>query len=142
MSKEKAIEKIHKSIDILKWYRVSKNEKNKAVCFLREALKELEGQNMEKIYKGEIQRLLPIFQAMADGRIIQVSENGNDWIDIDGEEAGLYIDTLIDNPQCYRIKPEPKYRPFLNAEECLTEMQKHQLFGWVKIEDLYRNIAK
>ena len=33
MSKEKAIEKIHKSIDILKWYRVSKNEKNKAVCF-------------------------------------------------------------------------------------------------------------
>ena len=43
MSKEKAIEKIHKSIGILKWYRVSKNEKNKAVCFLREALKELEG---------------------------------------------------------------------------------------------------
>ena len=42
MSKEKAIEKIHKSIDILKWYRVSKNEKNKAVCFLSEALKELE----------------------------------------------------------------------------------------------------
>lgn len=42
MSKEKSIDKIHKSIDILKCYRVSKNEKNKAVCFLREALKELE----------------------------------------------------------------------------------------------------
>lgn len=42
MNKEKAINKIHKSIDILKWYRVSKNEKNKAVCFLREALIELE----------------------------------------------------------------------------------------------------
>lgn len=42
MSKEKIIKKIHKSIDILKWYRVSKNDKNKAVCFLREALKELE----------------------------------------------------------------------------------------------------
>ena len=42
MSKEKAIEKIYKSIDILKWYRVSKNKKNKAVCFLRGALKELE----------------------------------------------------------------------------------------------------
>ena len=50
MSKEKAIEKIHKSIDILKWYRVSKNEKNKAVCFLRVALKELEGQNMDSNY--------------------------------------------------------------------------------------------
>ena len=42
MNKDKAIEKIHKSIDILKWYRVSKNEKNKAICFLRGALKELE----------------------------------------------------------------------------------------------------
>ena len=87
---------------------------------------------MEKIYKGEIQRLMPIFQAMADGRVIQVSENGNDWIDIDGEEEGLFIDTLIDNPQCYRIKPEPKYRQFLNAEECWNEMQKHQPFGWIK----------
>ena len=87
---------------------------------------------MEKIYKGEIQRLLPIFQAMADGRIIQVSENGNDWIDIDGEEEGLFINTLIDNPQCYRIKPESKYRPFKNAEECWHEMQKHQPFGWIK----------
>ena len=96
---------------------------------------------MEKIYKGEIQRLLPIFQAMADGRIIQVSENGNDWIDIDGEEKGLFLDTIIDNPQCYRIKPEPKYRPFKNAEECWQEMMKHQPFGWVKNQGLYRNIA-
>lgn len=86
---------------------------------------------MEKIYKVEIQRLLPIFQAMADGRIIQVSENGNDWLDIDGEEEGLFIDTLIDNPQCYRIKPEPKYRPFKDAEECWQEMLKHQPFGWI-----------
>ena len=90
---------------------------------------------MEKIYKGEIQRLLPIFQAMADGRIIQVSENGNDWIDIDGEEEGLFLDTLIDNPQYYRIKPEIKYRPFKNAEECWNEMQKHQPFGWIKDRD-------
>ena len=96
---------------------------------------------MEKIYKGEIQRLLPIFQAMADGRIIQVSENGNDWIDIDGEEEGLFLNTLIDNPQCYRIKPEPKYRPFANAEECWTEMLKHQPFGWVKGDGCFYNIV-
>ena len=96
---------------------------------------------MEKIYKGEIQRLLPIFQAMADGRIIQVSENGNDWIDIDGEEEGLYIDTLIDNPQCYRIKPEQKYRPFANAEECWQEMQKHQTFGWLNGDKCFYNIV-
>ena len=96
---------------------------------------------MEKIYKGEIQRLLPIFQAMADGRVIQVSENGNDWIDIDGEEEGLYIDTLIDNPQCYRIKPEQKYRPFANAEECWQEMQKHQPFGWLNGDKCFCNIV-
>lgn len=87
---------------------------------------------MKKICKGQIQRLLPIFQAMADGRIIQFAADGNDWADIDGEEEGLYLDTLIDNPQYYRIKPEPKYRPFANVEECWTEMKKHQQFGWLK----------
>ena len=87
---------------------------------------------MEKIYKGEIQRLLPIFQAMADGRIIQFAANGNDWIDIDGEEEGLFLDTLIDNPQYYRIKPEVKYRPFKDAEECWQEMLKHHPLGFVK----------
>ena len=95
---------------------------------------------MEKFYKGEIQRLLPIFQAMADGRIIQFAANGNDWTDIDGEEEGLFLDTLIDNPQYYRIKPEPKYRPFKDAEECWQEMSKHQPFGWVK-STLFKDLA-
>ena len=31
----------------------------------------------------------------------------------------------------YRIKPEPKYRPFKDAEECWAEMCKHHPFGWV-----------
>ena len=95
---------------------------------------------MEKIYKGEIQRLLPIFQAMADGRIIQFAANGNDWTDIDGEEEGLFLDTLIDNPQYYRIKPESKYSLFNDAEECWQEMQKHQPFGWVK-STLFKDLA-
>ena len=95
---------------------------------------------MEKIYKGEIQRLLPIFQAMADGRIIQFAANGNDWIDIDGEEEGLFLDTLIDNPQYYRIKPEQKFRPFKDAEECWQEMQNHKPFGWVK-STLFKDLA-
>ena len=90
---------------------------------------------MEKIYKGEIQRLMPIFQAMADNRIIQFAANGNDWIDIDSENEGLFLDTLIDNPQYYRIKPEPKYRPFEDAEECWNEMLKHEYFGWIKAKD-------
>ncbi len=95
---------------------------------------------MEKICKGEIQRLLPIFQAMADGKTIQV-KYGNGWIDIDGDEDGLNLDSLIDCQDCYRIKPESKYRPFKNAEECWAEMQKHQPFGWVRGNNCFYNIV-
>lgn len=35
----------------------------------------------------------------------------------------------------YHIKPEPKYRPFRTAQECLSEMLKHQPFGWLKDKD-------
>ena len=35
----------------------------------------------------------------------------------------------------YRIKPEPKYRPFKDTEECWEEMLKHQPFGWIKLKD-------
>jgi hypothetical protein len=41
----------------------------------------------------------------------------------------------------YRIKPEPKYRPFANAEECWAEMLKHQPFGWIKCKEGYFNIV-
>ena len=86
---------------------------------------------MEKIYKGEIQRLFPIFEAIKEGKTIQWLDMGL-WRDIDGDDEGFVLDTLIGKPDGYRIKPEPKHRPFVNAEECWTEMQKHQPFGWVK----------
>ena len=35
----------------------------------------------------------------------------------------------------YRIKSEPKYRPFKDAEECWQEMQKHTPFGWIQDKD-------
>lgn len=75
---------------------------------------------------------MPIFQAMVDGKTIQFAVDDNDWIDIDGDEEGLTLETLIGSPSFYRIKPEPKFRPFANAEECWAEMKKHQPFGWVK----------
>lgn len=69
-------------------------------------------------------------QAMLEGKTIQYNYNGQigDWSDV--EE--IYIGNKVSN---YRIKPEPKYRPFKNAEECWTEMQKHQPFGWLKRKD-------
>ena len=69
---------------------------------------------------------LPIIQAFAEGKTIQFY-NGDEWADLD--EA-----TFSASPDKYRIKPEPKYRPFENQEECWQEMQKHQPFGWVKNE--------
>lgn len=89
---------------------------------------------MEKIYKGEIQRLFPILEAIKEGKTIQWNDMGL-WSDIDGDEEGFYLDTLIGEPECYRIKPEPTYRPFKDAEECWAEMQKHQPFGWIKSKE-------
>ena len=63
---------------------------------------------------------MPIFQAMVDGKTIQV-KNGNGWIDIDGNEDGLNLDSLIDYQDCYRIKPKPRYRPMqIRLAECLN----------------------
>ena len=86
---------------------------------------------MEKIYKKEIQRLMPLFQAIAEGKVIQWKDMGV-WRDIDGDDEGFFLDTFVGKTVDYRIKPEPKYRPFANAKECWAEMQKHQPFGWVK----------
>ena len=46
-------------------------------------------------------------------------------------EVNRIPDFYKNNPQSYRVKPEFKYRPFKDAEECWAEMQKHQPFGWI-----------
>lgn len=72
---------------------------------------------------------MPLMQAMLEGKTIQYNYNGiGDWIDV--EE--ICIGNKVPN---YRIKPEPKYRPFKDVEECWAEMQKHQPFGWLKRKD-------
>ena len=90
------------------------------------------GQNMEKIYKKDIDKVMPILQALEKGKTIQFAALVNEWVDLDGDKDGLLLETLINNPQAFRVKPESKYYPFANAEECWNEMQKHQPFGWVK----------
>ena len=76
--------------------------------------------------KEDIKKFMPLMQAMLEGKTIQYNYNGiGYWNDV--EE--ICIGNKVSN---YRIKPEPKYRPFKNAEECWQEMQKHQPFGWVR----------
>ena len=74
--------------------------------------------------REEAKRLLPIIQAWAEGKNIQFLSDG-EWQDINQTDFTCY-------PDKYRIKPEPKYRPFKTQEECWNEMLKHQPFGWVK----------
>lgn len=64
-------------------------------------------------------------QAYTDGKQIQYfDENTREWEDI---LAPSWLRGIS-----YRVKPEPKYRPFKDADECWQEMLKHQPFGWVK----------
>ena len=74
--------------------------------------------------REEAKELLPIIQAFAEGKKIEGRENGEDWYDI---EVPTWSPKFV-----YRIKPEPKYRPFKTKEECWNEMMKHQPFGWIK----------
>ena len=73
--------------------------------------------------REEAKQLLPIIQAFAEGKTIQLQHIDCTWHD--AKYLNLGMDWI------YRIKPEPKYRPFANAEECWNEMQKHQPFGWI-----------
>ena len=70
--------------------------------------------------REEAKELLPIIKAFADGKTIQFRER-------DVEEPSF--DGCLNE---YRIKPEPKFRPFKNQEECWQEMLKHQPFGWLR----------
>lgn len=87
---------------------------------------------MENIYSKDINKVMPILQALAEGKIIQFAATYKEWVDLDGDKDGLLLETLINNPKSYRVKPEPKFRPFKDAEECWQEMLKHQPFGVVK----------
>lgn len=74
--------------------------------------------------REETRDLIAVMQAYVDGKQIQ-------WKHI----SGMWMDTtepLWDNKTSYRVKPETKYRPFKNTDECWQKMLKHQPFGWVK----------
>ena len=80
--------------------------------------------------REELKKVMPILTAFVDGKIIQNYLRGSGkWIAV-GEH--LDMSDLFAWSSDYRIKPEPKYRPFKDAEECWNEMQKHQPFGWIK----------
>lgn len=83
--------------------------------------------------RNQAKEFQPILQAYAEGRVIECRTKPsavkgtsvpNNWTEM--TEIEFWNNTE------YRIKPEPKYRPFKDAEECWQEMLKHQPFGVVK----------
>ena len=87
--------------------------------------------------REQAKQLLPIIQAWADGKDVQV------W-DVDKKQWYTFRESVLFTKSVdeYRIKPEPKYRPFKNAEECWQEMQKHKPFGWACDTFSYFYISK
>ena len=73
--------------------------------------------------REEAKELLPIMQAFVDGKKIEYSNDGEDWIETETP--------TWDTDYVYRINPESMYRPFKTQEECWNEMLKHQPFGWI-----------
>lgn len=83
----------------------------------------------------QAKELLPIIQAYAEGKEIEIFDKA----------TKMWKTAMLPHFDCdsniYRIKPEVKYRPFKDAEECWSEMQKHQPFGWLKCKEGYFNIV-
>lgn len=92
--------------------------------------------------RNQAKEFYPIMQAFAEGKVIECrtkpsfiegTDVPNDWTEM--KEIEFWNNTE------YRIKPEQKYRPFKDSEECWNEMQKHQPFGWVNYNGYRINIA-
>lgn len=92
--------------------------------------------------RNQAKEFYPILQAYAEGKVIETrtdpstlkrKDTPNDWTEM--KEIEYWNNTE------YRIKPEVKFRPFANVEECWTEMKKHQPFGWVSGDNLFYNIV-
>lgn len=86
--------------------------------------------------REEAKDFYPILQAFAEGKVIECrtkpSVLSKSWQDMNNWTEMKEL--VFWNNTEYRIKPEPKYRPFKDAEECWNEMQKHQPFGWLKLK--------
>lgn len=91
--------------------------------------------------RNQAKEFFPIIQAFVEGKVIEcrTKQNSVKGTDIPNKWTEMKEIEYWNNTE-YRIKPEVKFRPFANAEECWAEMQKHQPIGWVKINNNDFNI--
>lgn len=81
----------------------------------------------------ETKERIAVMQAYVDGKQIQGECSDGKWVYV--PEPSWSIN------ENFRIKPEPEYRPFKDADECWQEMLKHEPFGWIKCRGCYFNIV-
>lgn len=76
----------------------------------------------------ETRKAVEVMEAYANGKKIQYLNGIDGWVD-----TSLPLFNWAKH--IYRVKPEPKCRPFKSQEECWNEMHKHPDFGWVAAQD-------
>ena len=83
--------------------------------------------------REKIKEAAEVMQAFTEGKAIQYRRrDSNDrWLNWINDCAPSFDWLAME----YRIKPDPKYRPFKTQEECWEEMYKHSDFGWVVTKD-------
>lgn len=78
--------------------------------------------------RKEAKKMAEVMMAYAEGKNIEFSRwRAEDWQPCDPPSFQF-------SSYRYRVQPDPRYRPFKNAEECWQEMQKHQPFGWIMLQ--------
>ena len=78
--------------------------------------------------REEIKKAAEVMLAYVDGKKIECGCSSGLWVEVDPPAFNWAENN-------YRIKPEPKYRPFKTAEECWEEMLKHEPFGFLSNTD-------
>ena len=85
--------------------------------------------------REKAKHLAEVLNAYAEGKTIEVFID-DEWGESDLDEYSF------DERESYRIKKEPKYRPFKNAKECFEEIQKHQPIGWIYWNNIFIHITE
>lgn len=78
--------------------------------------------------REKAKELLPVIQALAEGKEIEVfSSSKNEWVT---------TCEILNDQLDYRVKPEPTHRPFYGRGELLETMIRSKLtFGWFRFKD-------
>ena len=91
--------------------------------------------------RNQAKEFYPFLQAFAEGRVIECrtkpstvkgTDIPNDWTEMKEIKFWNNIE--------YRVKSEPKYRPFKDAEECWQEIRKHEPFIKYKVIESSKDV--